>query len=97
MKGRIVAAFAVTLALAGCHHARRPAIAADVAQCDPTLLKVLLGRPASSVAAAEALELSGARTIRWIDRKGMATMDYRPDRLNVILTSEQRIRRFTCG
>lgn len=86
------------LALAGCHHRARPAPAAtDPAVCDVARLKVLVGRPASAVVASEALQLSGARAIRWVGRGSAVTMDYRPDRLNVLLTSGKKVRRFTCG
>lgn len=88
----------VLLALAGCHRqADRPARPSDPALCDVRRLKVLVGRPASAVAAAEALQLSGARTIRWVEPGAAVTMDYRPDRLNVVLTGRKRVKRFTCG
>jgi Peptidase inhibitor I78 family len=85
------------LALAGCGGGKRPAPPSDPALCDVKRLKVLVGRPASAVAAAEALQLSGARTIRWVGPDSAVTMDYRPDRLNVLLTGDKKVKRFTCG
>lgn len=85
------------LALAGCHGGKRPARPSDPAMCDVKRLTVLVGRPASAVAAAEALQLSGARTIRWVAPGTAVTMDYRPDRLNVQLTGSKKVKRFTCG
>ena len=95
MKALIVVTAA--LALAGCGGGKRPARPSDRAACDVARLKVLVGRPASAVAAAEALRLSGARTIRWVGQDSAVTMDYRPDRLNVLLTGEKMVKRFTCG
>lgn len=85
------------LALAGCAHRGPPAPASDPGLCNTSRLKVLVGRPASAVAASEALHLSGARTIRWIGRNSVVTMDYQADRLNVVLTGSKKVRRFTCG
>jgi hypothetical protein len=87
----------IALALVGCHHRTRPRPAADPALCDVKRLKVLVGRPASAVAAAEALRLSGAKDLRWVKPGAMLTMDYRADRLNVILTGDKKVKRFTCG
>lgn len=85
------------LAIAGCGHRSRPARGADPSVCDIRRLKVLVGRPGSAVAASEALRLSGARTIRWVPPGSAVTMDYRPDRLNVVLSGDKKVRRFTCG
>ena len=95
MRGLVLAT--AVLALAGCGGGKRPARPSDPASCDVTRLKVLVGRPASAVAAAEALQLSGARTIRWVAPGTAVTMDYRPDRLNVQLTGSKKVKRFTCG
>lgn len=87
----------IAAALAGCGQRARPGSAVDPSLCDVSRLKVLVGRPASAVAASEALHLSGARTIRWIEPKSAVTMDFQPDRLNVVLGGNKRVRRFTCG
>jgi hypothetical protein len=65
--------------------------------CRLDTLKVLEGRPGSAVVAAQALQLSGARTIRWMHPGDAVTMDFQPDRLNIKLTRSNIVRRFACG
>jgi hypothetical protein len=65
--------------------------------CRLDTLKVLEGRPGSAVVAAQALQLSGARTIRWMRPGDVVTMDFQPDRLNIKLTRSNLVRRFACG
>ena len=107
---RTIAALALVAALIGCafvpfrhHHAAaaqppRPApSAADLAACKVDLLKVLVGRPGSAVLAAQALDLSGAHSVRWMHPGDMVTMDFRPDRLNIKLTRANLVKSFACG
>jgi hypothetical protein len=65
--------------------------------CRTEPLAGLVGRPATQQLGAEALRLSGARTLRWIRPGDMVTMDYRTDRLNVHLDANNRTERFACG
>ena len=69
----------------------------DAATCKLDTLKVLEGRPGSAVVAAQALQLSGARSIRWMHPGDMVTMDFRPDRLNIKLTKSNIVKSFACG
>ena len=46
---------------------------------------------------ARALDLTGARTIRWIRPGDVVTMDYREDRLTIHLDGRGRVERLTCG
>ena len=71
--------------------------APDAGTCKLDTLKVLEGRPGSAVVAAQALQLSGARTIRWMRPGDMVTMDLQPDRLNIRLTRENLVKSFACG
>lgn len=65
--------------------------------CSADKAQALVGQPASQELAAEALKLSGARSVRWL-RPGMAvTMDYRAGRLNITLDDANRVERLTCG
>ena len=57
----------------------------------------LIGRVASVELGAEALRLTGARGIRWIQPGQAVTMDYRPDRLNISLDAQNRVIDFGCG
>ena len=71
--------------------------AAETDTCRLDLLKVLEGRPGSAVLAAQALQLSGARTVRWMHPGDMVTMDLQPGRLNIKLTRSNVVKSFACG
>lgn len=66
-------------------------------RCDAAPAQKLIGRARSKAVAAEARRLSGAAAFRWIPEGGVATMDYREDRLNIHLDSRNRIARLDCG
>lgn len=78
-----------------------PAPIVDVTQpgavCRLDTLKVLEGRPGSAVLAAQALDLSGARIVRWMRPGDIVTMDFRADRLNIKLTRQNLVKSFACG
>lgn len=66
-------------------------------ECDADAARSLVGQPATAELGAEALRLSGARTIRWIQPGQAVTMDFRPDRLNIKLDAQNRVEAITCG
>ncbi len=43
------------------------------------------------------LTASGARTIRWVPKGGVVTMDFNPSRLTVQLDGANRVERANCG
>jgi hypothetical protein len=65
--------------------------------CNAAAAQSLAGRTATAELGAEALRLSGARTLRWIRPGDMVTMDYREDRLNVELDAQNRVKALRCG
>ncbi len=65
--------------------------------CDSAPAQKLVGRAKSKATGAEAKRLSGARTLRWIPKDGIVTMDYREDRLNLHLDGRSKIVRINCG
>ena len=65
--------------------------------CNAARAQPLVGRDGTSEVGAEALRLSGARTIRWIPPRTAVTMDYREDRLNIELDGRNRVTRIRCG
>ena len=65
--------------------------------CEAGPAQSLVGRQATSDLGSEALRLTGARTIRWIQPGQAVTMDYREDRLNIALDGRNRVERVTCG
>jgi hypothetical protein len=67
------------------------------AKCDLTPLMPMIGQPGTAELGAEALQLSGAQSLRWKSPGAMVTMDYRPDRLNASLDEGNRVTAFDCG
>jgi hypothetical protein len=109
---RALAIVAAAALLGGCalnpfrHHREARAVVPPLPVVDATqpgaacrldTLKVLEGRPGSAVLAAQALDLSGARIVRWMHPGDMVTMDFRADRLNIKLTRDNVVRTFACG
>lgn len=70
---------------------------AQEGQCNAEAVQGLVGQAHSETLSAEALRLSGARTLRVI-KPGMAvTMDYRMDRLNLELDDGGKVVAARCG
>ena len=65
--------------------------------CNAAPAQRLLGRAATSQLGSEALRLSGATALRWIQPGSAVTMDYRTDRLNIELDAQNRATRIRCG
>ena len=65
--------------------------------CDAAAANGLVGQAATAELGAEALRLTGARAIRWIQPGQAVTMDYRADRLNIKLDAQNRVEGITCG
>ena len=65
--------------------------------CAEGRAQVLIGRTATTELGAEALRLTGSRSLRWIRPGDAVTMDFREDRLNIHLGPQNRVTRLTCG
>ncbi len=65
--------------------------------CEAPNARGLIGQPASAALGAQALQLTGARAIRWIRPGDAVTMDYRDDRLNIELDAAGRVKMLRCG
>lgn len=65
--------------------------------CDAEAAQGLIGQQASSALGQRAMQLSGARTLRWIPEGSAVTMDYRPDRLNVEYDRSNVVTEIRCG
>lgn len=96
-KRSILLVAAVAAPLAGCTTTEAAPTATLPAECAADKASALVGQPGTSDLAAEAMKLSGARTVRWTAPGMAVTMDYRPDRLNIELDDKQMVARFTCG
>ena len=65
--------------------------------CDSAKAQGLIGRARSEGVGAEALRLTGARTLRWIPEGTMVTMDYSEGRVNLHLDGKGKVVRIACG
>jgi hypothetical protein len=67
------------------------------ANCRGEALARFVGQPASAELGARMLRASGARTIRWVPKGGVVTMDFSPTRLTVQLDGSNRVESASCG
>jgi hypothetical protein len=65
--------------------------------CRGDSLGQFIGQPASTELGGKMLAASGARTIRWVPKGGMVTMDFSPSRLTVQLDGSNRVESANCG
>jgi hypothetical protein len=70
---------------------------AGAGKCDSAKAQALVGRSRSAGTGAEALRLSGAKSLRWIAPGTMVTMDYREDRLNLRVDAAGKVVKVDCG
>ena len=96
---RLALGFLGLLPLAACTVAQSDATAPGepVGTCRSEPLAQFIGQPASEDLGARMLRASGARTIRWVPKGGMVTMDFSPSRLTVQLDEANRVERANCG
>ena len=65
--------------------------------CDTEAVQSLIGTQGSETVYAKAVQDSGAKSHRALGPTDMATMDFRPDRLNIDLDASGKITGFRCG
>lgn len=65
--------------------------------CDAGDAQDVIGEKASAATGQRILDLTGARTLRWGPPGAVFTMDFRPDRVNVMYDANMNITRITCG
>ena len=94
----------VTLALlplAACTIATSDATAdnppATPGTCRSEALAQFVGQPASEDLGERMLRASGARTIRWVPKGGVVTMEFSPQRVTVQLDGSNRVESANCG
>ena len=89
----------VLAALGGCKTMEEEAPAREDARfaCNAAPLQTMVGQVATQALGAEAVRTANARTMRWIRPGEAVTMDYRTDRLNIHLDSQNRVTRVVCG
>jgi uncharacterized membrane protein len=91
------AALMVMVMMAGCATAAEEVPVRGGGHCDAARAQRLIGRARSEGVGAEALRLTGARTVRWIPKGAMVTMDYREDRVNLHLDGDGKVVKVACG
>lgn len=96
---RSVVACLVLVAAAGCETPNDDIPPNDDPRyaCSTAGLGGMVGQQATTQLGAEAMRIANARTIRWIRPGDAVTMDYRFDRLNINLDSQNRVSGFACG
>lgn len=86
------------LLLGGCAMAEETPPAIDPAgACKAEAGAELVGQAPTAELGARALQLTGARTIRWVLPGQAVTMDYRADRLTVSIDGNYKVERLSCG
>ncbi len=89
----------IGLALAGCTQTPPPqaATVAPTEGCRTQAVADLIGKPLTGTLQADAQRRTGANTVRVLAPDTAATMDYRPDRMNILVDSRGVINGFRCG
>jgi hypothetical protein len=87
------------LPLAACQIAQSNATATDPAPgtCNGATLGQFAGQPASEELGARILKASGARTIRWVPKGSVITMEYNSQRVTVMLDEANKVEHASCG
>lgn len=75
----------------------QPGAGDPVGACRNEGLAQFVGQPASQDRGARMLAQSGARTIRWVPKGAIITMEFSPDRLTVMLDGSNRVESARCG
>lgn len=87
----------VAAIVAGCATSPGEPPMAGTGACDATAAQHFVGDAATQSLAASALQLTGARELRWIPENSAVTMDYRADRLNIEFDSNRTVTAIRCG
>lgn len=87
------------LALTACTIAQSDATAPGPppGTCHNEALGQFTGQPASEELGTRILRASGARTIRWVPKGSVVTMEFSPERVTVLLDGSNRVERASCG
>jgi hypothetical protein len=67
------------------------------AACDASKAQSLVGQEGTQALAEEARRLTGAETVRFLRPGQIVTMEYRFDRLNVVVDEANRVTAIRCG
>lgn len=94
-------AIAAALPLAACMSSEAPVESTPLPSgemtCNADAAQSYVGQTATSDVGAAILKATGARTLRWGPPRSAMTMDYRPDRVNIMYDDASKITQVTCG
>ena len=74
-----------------------PGAASEIDSCGLGSIADLVGKAVTETTADDARKRSGARTVRVIRPGMMVTMDFRPDRLNIVVDDKGKVTDLRCG
>jgi len=96
---RLMMAGLALLPLSACTIAQSDATAPGIAPgiCHNEALGQFSGQPASQELGARMLAASRARTIRWVPKGSVITMEFSDQRVTVLLDGANRVERASCG
>ena len=96
---RLWTATLALLPLAACQVAQSDATAPGPTPgtCRPAALDQFTGQPASEELGIRILAASGARTIRWVPKGSVVTMEFSAERVTVLLYGDNKVERASCG
>lgn len=75
----------------------QPGTGEPAGTCRNEPLAQFIGQPASQELGAKMLATSGAKTIRWVPKGSVITMEFRADRVTVLLDGANRVEAARCG
>lgn len=93
----LIGTIGFAVAVTGCATSPGEPPIAEAGACDATAAQHLVGETATQSLAASAVQLTGARELRWIPENSAVTMDYRTTRLNIEFDSNRIITAIRCG
>ena len=94
---RFFGAIGLAMAVAGCAISSAEQPVAGSGQCNAAAAQYLIGETATQDLASTAMQVTGARELRWIPENSAVTMDYRPTRLNIELDGHSNVTAIRCG
>jgi hypothetical protein len=75
----------------------QPGTGEPAGTCRNEPLAQFTGQPASQELGVKMLAASGAKTIRWVPKGSVITMEFSPDRVTVLLDGANRVESARCG
>ena len=97
MRAVLAAISAIPLAACTVTPSGQPGTGEPVGSCRNDGMDRFTGHPASQELGAQMLRQSGARTIRWVPKGSIITMEFSADRLTVLLDGSNRVESARCG